>query len=140
MTTTQPAWSPPSWTAYVLDLGRPATPAPCPECGATPEEYDDCQNHTGWFAPRDGARLCDDCVAELIPSPIVEALEHLNSLDTVMWHAANPAGGLLWDGPTRDPDPGDRVAAQIMVVQLVGHYLGKFQQWYLAAPPAEHGP
>lgn len=26
-----PAWSPPRWT--VLDLGSPAKPRPCPECG-----------------------------------------------------------------------------------------------------------
>jgi hypothetical protein len=75
--------------------------------------------------------LCDDCTPRLIPSPIVDALRHLNSLDNAIWEAS-PAGGIMqWDGPTRDPEPGDRLAAQVMIVQLVAHYLGKFNQWYL---------
>ena len=125
-----PVWTPPAWTRYVVDFGRPAKPAPCPECGDTPHPMDDCQTRTGWFAVRGGSRLCDDCTAQLIPSPIIEVLDHLEGIDTELWHAANPGGGMRWDGPTRDPGSEDRLAARVMIVALCEHYLAAFKQRY----------
>jgi hypothetical protein len=127
--TADSSFSPPPWARYVLDFERPSEPKPCPECGVTPGEYEESQLSIGWFAVRGAARLCDDCAASLIPGPLQEVREHLDFVDTEACLVARPPSGLLWDGPTPEPDRLERLCVQLMIVKLSEHYLGRLGKY-----------
>ncbi len=99
---------PPPWALrYVFDFRPPRPDAPCPACGEPIDGEDDFRAIS--FAVSGGQRLCEDCLHDEIPAPLIEATEHLDGVLAAI--------GSLDEG--RLPVV-DRAAVRLSTAQILG--------------------
>lgn len=69
----------PPWVLrYVFDFGRPRPDLPCPVCGDALDDFLDGRLIS--FAVKDGQRLCEGCLCEEIPEPLIDVTEFVGSV------------------------------------------------------------